>query len=294
MGPFIRGLERRSPLIKGILTWGLVALIGMADYVTGPQVSSAVFYILPIAAAAWWHGRAGAYLLALAAALAWFAADNWDGTPYSHPAVGYWNGFSRLLLFVIVLELVRSLRRLLETTQRQADTDPLTGLLNRRAFELQAEREIARAQRFGHPFAAMFIDLDNFKQVNDRQGHAAGDAVLTRVAETMRSSLRHADTVARLGGDEFAVLLLEIAPAEAPSVAGDLRQRLLAAMEDMGSGVTFSIGVAVFLEPPADLAGVLTITDRLMYRAKYGGKNTIELATVNASQGRAAAPGTPA
>ena len=262
---------------RAAVIWGLVIVIGAADYLSGPEISSAVFYVLPTAAAAWWQRRWNAYLVALAGALAWYAADQWDGSLYSHPAIGYWNGFSRFLLFVIVLELLQLLRRLLDNERQRANTDPLTGLLNRRAFELQAEREIARAQRFRHPFAAMFIDLDNFKQINDALGHEAGDAVLVRVAQTLRTSLRHADTCARLGGDEFAVLLVEISPSEAGRVADDLRRRLLDAMEAVGRAVTFSIGVAVFAQPPSDAAAMLAAADRLMYRAKAAGKNAIAL-----------------
>jgi hypothetical protein len=108
---------------------------------------------------------------------------------------------------VVVRLLSERIDRLVAELRHAASTDPLTGLLNRRAFAERGRRELARARRTGEPFAVLLIDVDRFKQINDRDGHAAGDAALVHLARELTGALREIDSLARIGGDEFAVLL---------------------------------------------------------------------------------------
>jgi diguanylate cyclase (GGDEF)-like protein len=121
----------------------------------------------------------------------------------------------------------------------------------------------------------MFLDLDHFKEVNDTLGHAAGDAVLRRVASVMKADLRDSDVLARMGGDEFVALLVESGPEATARAVANLRRRLLAAMAAMDSPVTFSIGVVSFKRPPDSVHAMVEAADQLMYSVKREGRNAI-------------------
>jgi diguanylate cyclase (GGDEF)-like protein/PAS domain S-box-containing protein len=149
-----------------------------------------------------------------------------------------------------------------------ADHDPLTGLLNRRAFALALERHLAHGRRYGAAGALLMVDLDGFKRVNDQHGHAAGDDVLVACAAALRERLRESDGIARLGGDEFAVLLPAGGRAEAEVVAGEV----VAAVERRTDGeITASVGVAPVGDAAMTPDDLLRGADRVMYRAKRAG-----------------------
>ena len=180
----------------------------------------------------------------------------------------------------IALENVR-LHRLVA---RQASTDGLTELANRREFEESLANEISRADRFGHSLALILADLDNFKQVNDRFGHQAGDEVLKAFAEILRETVRDIDVAARYGGEEFAVLLPQTDIAGAEALAERLREavetRPMAKVQDSPVTVTSSFGVASF--PEASTApGLFAAADEALYRAKRAGKNCVICAESN-------------
>jgi diguanylate cyclase (GGDEF)-like protein len=159
-----------------------------------------------------------------------------------------------------------------------AYTDALTGLANRRAFFLQADAAFAIARRYQRPLALLMVDLDHFKQINDRYGHAAGDVVLARTAACLRQSLRDADLPARLGGEEFVVMLPETSLASAMAAAERIRETLAqASIEHDGQGiaVTASIGVATLQSDSADIASILSAADQALYEAKARGRNRV-------------------
>lgn len=268
-------LEQRSKPFLFILSLLLVAAFGLMDWLSGPEIYVHIIYLVPIALAAWYVGqRAGAFI-ALSAALVWLWADWGAGHLYSHPAIPFWNDAMHLLAFLLFGYLVRALRDALHSARRQATHDPLTGLLNKRAFGKAAEHERKRSRRYRHPLGLLFLDLDHFKEVNDTLGHAAGDAVLRRVASVMKADLRDSDVLARMGGDEFVALLVESGPDATQRAVANLRKRLLAAMAEMNSPVTFSIGVVSFPQTPDSIDVMVDAADRLMYRVKSEGRNAI-------------------
>ncbi len=161
--------------------------------------------------------------------------------------------------------------------QRAAQTDSLTGLLNRGAFETILRRELQRSHRSGASLAVMLIDLDYFKQINDSFGHAVGDSALRRISAALSASIRPSDVLARYGGEEFVILLRESGVVDAHAAAERIRcdiQRL----EDLPEGVTLtaSIGVAVNLpgESPDEL---ILRADEALYRSKREGRNLVTL-----------------
>jgi diguanylate cyclase (GGDEF)-like protein len=156
-----------------------------------------------------------------------------------------------------------------------ASTDPLTGAANRRSFVERSEAEIARAERYCRPLSLVMLDVDRFKLMNDTYGHAAGDAVLRAIGDTLRANLRATDILGRLGGEEFAILLVETNLPAAALLAEKLRLHLAALVIRHGAHelrFTASFGVAPL---GAGLENALRIADGLMYEAKRAGRNRI-------------------
>ena len=149
-----------------------------------------------------------------------------------------------------------------------ADHDPLTNLLNRRAFVRDLDTEVSRAHRYGHPLALVVLDLDGFKEVNDRYGHAAGDSVLQRVAATLVSILRGSDAAFRIGGDEFALILLEASRADACGVAGRIGAALEGDSDERVQGLTASFGVALSTGAEGRGDELFRMADEAMYEAR--------------------------
>jgi diguanylate cyclase (GGDEF)-like protein len=165
---------------------------------------------------------------------------------------------------------------LLEEVQRMAETDPLTGLANRRVFERALEREIARASRTGKPVSLLMLDADLFKQYNDRFGHRAGDELLQSLARSLVEHSRAFDTVARYGGEEFAVILPECAVEEAYSVAE--RLRLVSSAVEGRTPVTLSGGVATYPVHGRDGDSLIEAADGALYESKRRGRDRLTLA----------------
>jgi diguanylate cyclase (GGDEF)-like protein len=199
------------------------------------------------------------------------------------PALGILIWF---LFAAVVLSwgLARTLTRLHARVEAQALTDPLTGLWNRRYMAETLEREVARAQRFRHPISLIILDVDDFKKINDRDGHLQGDIVLERVADVVRDVTRSIDVAARYGGDELALILVETDREGATVLAERLRERVGATQiplrEDETMGVTLSVGVSTIPDSAADLESLVDAADRALLRSKRAGKNQIRTAPV--------------
>jgi diguanylate cyclase (GGDEF)-like protein len=266
-------LSGRHPLVIAALGLAGVAVIALFDFLTGYELSFAVFYVLPISFVAWYAGRVPALFVSFTSAVAWEEANRLAGQAYSSAFIPFWNAATRLGFFLVISLLLVSLREHLQREQQLSRTDALTGLGNRRAFHEAAIAELARARRTSRPLTVVYIDLDDFKAVNDRLGHETGDRLLHVVAESLRSNLRATDSVARLGGDEFALLLPDTGDAAARGLVDRSRQALQEAMHRNQWQVGFSVGVLVCATAPPDVHSMINMADQLMYGVKTRGKN---------------------
>src|SRR5918998_1748127 len=163
----------------------------------------------------------------------------------------------------------------LDTCEEAAFTDHLTGLANRRRFERQLEREVARTRRFGRPFCLLLLDIDHFKRVNDTHGHEVGDDVLRRLANTLQAGTRGIDMASRIGGEEFAVLLTETDFAHGMEVAERLRVAVRETEIPVAGVVTVSLGLAEFNSSTPDARTLFAAADSALYEAKRAGRDRV-------------------
>ncbi|MHC4598632.1 MAG: GGDEF domain-containing protein [Planctomycetota bacterium] len=271
--PDAQGRRRRAWAYP--LSVGLLVLVAWSDWATHQGLSFSIFYLFPICVAVWFGSARWGMGLAFLAACAWFAVDAASPRGPTGLFMPVWNGLVRLGFFAIVAYLLGRLGKALARETRMAGTDALTGALNSRAFYEQARAEISRAARHGRTFSVAYIDLDDFKRLNDSQGHTVGDEALMQVVSVIQNRFRASDLIARLGGDEFVVLLPETGSEGARMAVVGIRRALLDAMVKGGWPVTFSIGVATFEEAPSGVREMLKAADDCMYKAKKAGKNRI-------------------
>ena len=276
----VQHLPRPMVLLIGV---ALIAAIAWLDAATGPKVGFNVFYLLPVMLVAWATASTGYGLLAV---LATFLVGPFEayrnGYAFFSLPVALWNAGMRTAVFCIVLLLLAELRRLVARLREQSLTDELTGVANRRAFTLAAAREIERSRRYAHQLSLAYLDVDSFKAINDRRGHAVGDRVLIALAGAAGATARSVDTVARLGGDEFVVLMPETDECAALPLADRLREACSQAAGVGVEPVTCSVGVVTYEQPPKDVEELLASADALMYEAKAAGGDDVRQACVGA------------
>jgi diguanylate cyclase (GGDEF)-like protein len=271
----IRWLSARSARGLLLTAVALIAVIGWADHVTGADVSCSVGYLIPVFLAAT-GGRRASLTVATMSAVTWSAIEFSSRTgPYSAAYVPYWNFFARFAVLGMVAVLVSLLTTRLAVERDLSRTDPLTGLPNARAFQEATAAEIERMRRCGGMLTAAYVDVDDFKAVNDTHGHATGDDLLVLAARAMTAALRDGDVVARLGGDEFALLLPGADLAEATARLREMHAALVAATAGGTPPVGFSIGAVTWTEAPHSGQQLVARADRVMYAVKQHGKNTV-------------------
>ena len=253
----------------------LLALLGWIDYLTG-DYSLIVFYLIPVSLVAWLVNRPAGMLFCLLALATRIAANGPSGFfSLDKTSLYYWNECVELLFLLIMSLLFSTLRRNLDAERTRASLDPMTGALNRRAFFDIAEYELNRSQRYEHSITMAYIDLDNFKEINDRLGHSVGDKLLMAVTDTITSHIRSTDILSRFGGDEFVILLPETPGEAAAPFLTKIHNQLDQAMSAKQWPVSFSIGAVTYPKPPASVDEIIRKADTLMYEVKHSGKNRL-------------------
>ena len=272
-------MEKQKQASKVWEGLALIGAIGIIDFITGYEISFSLFYVIPISFVTWFINRQYGIMASIAGAVVWLSADLASGHDYANLFIPTWNTMIRLSFFLIIAWLISALKFVMEHEKKLARTDYLTGAMNSRLFFELIQVEIDRLRRYKRIFTLVYIDLDNFKTVNDQLGHAAGDQVLRTVVKHVNIHLRETDVIARLGGDEFALLLPETSQEAARVALGKLHDGLLKEMQQNSWPITFSIGALTCLEEPPSADELVRMTDNLMYMVKHHEKNGLKFAT---------------
>jgi diguanylate cyclase (GGDEF)-like protein len=276
----IDALDRLSTALIVILSILLVLSLGVIDYLTGKEISFSIFYLLPITIASWSKGRLVGVIISILSAITWLVADLAAGATYSNLVIPFWNMLVRFSFFIIIVMILSAFKEALEQAKESARKDPLTGVANARFLAEFANSEINRARRYRYPLTIFYLDLDNFKSINDIYGHSIGDELLQKVGLAIKNNIRKIDLVARLGGDEFAAILPDTGAQQARSIVERVHRQLSSMMNKNGWSVTASIGVVTYQCPPPPVDQMINRADHLMYSSKKGPKGKVRYEVV--------------
>jgi len=263
-----------------------VAAIAWVDLITRYETAVSLLYLVPLYLAAWFSWGGAAVIIGALGGLSDTMLTGMTGQQVG--AVTILNSAIQGVFFVVFVAVLLALKRSRGRLEEFSRTDPLTGLANSRSFFQAGTAEMHRAARYHHPFSLVYMDMDDFKSVNDSLGHEAGDTFLRRIADTIRRTTRRSDIPARIGGDEFAILLPET-DAPAAKIMVERLQAMLAKMRmPDGREATFSIGIMTrpatlpAHEYDGSIAEMVKAADALMYEAKRAGKDACRTGTFTA------------
>lgn len=262
-------LLQRLVFITSILT---IIFLGLFRIKTDAQYAFLTLAIFPIIATTWFVNRTSGWLTATLAAGILGYSDYTSTLLTGYTA--FLNTAIRLSSYLILVETIQKLKQHIQKELLKGRTDKLTGILNRRGFTEVVDLQIHSANRMNIPVAVAFIDLDQFKLLNDNRGHKAGDLALKAVGKTLRESLRSNDICARLGGDEFCILSFEKDKDSAEKWAQRMHIKLTETLLEFPP-VTASIGVALFHPPTLQVTKMLNLADAVMYEVKNTTKNAV-------------------
>ncbi len=267
-------LERMSARAAVAYSIAMLVMIAMGDYAIGRELSLSLLYLIPVMLITWKCSATAGVATSMLAYGLW-AVITLLQTGRTYLPYVLWEGALKLVTALLLIFALSRLKDSLTRVNLLARKDSLTDLANRVSFYELANHEMSRCKRYGGAISIAFIDLDNFKALNDRFGHDTGDEALRVVAQTLRAQLRSTDVPARLGGDEFAVMLAGMDARGASQAMQILQSRLLSAMQERGWRITFSIGLATFNKIPESVDQMIKHADMLMYKIKREGKGGV-------------------
>ncbi len=253
----------------------LMGLTGWLDYII-PDLSLFIFYTLIVILASLFLSTADGIAASIIGALLNYFT-NQKYLSYHSINILYFDLVLDILIFLMIAFIVNQLRKSLNRERMLSRMDFLTDSANKRYFTEILDLEIQRSSRTGRPFSLAYIDLDNFKKINDTMGHSIGDKLLKIAGQIMKENIRQNDLIGRLGGDEFIILLTETGEEASYTVLDRILKKFRDEMKEKNYPVSLSIGYAAFLKQPSSVDEALKIADETMYRAKNNGKNKIEM-----------------
>jgi diguanylate cyclase (GGDEF)-like protein len=276
MNHFFTKLNNLPKWFLIILAYVLIIIIGYIDYLLSFKISFSLFYLLSITLVSYYVSQKQGILLSLLSAIIWITSDILSGHEYFNYIIPFWNTLIRLGFFLIYSILIFNLKKANDNLKKYAEEDSLTGSFNSRIFYQFLKVELDRSKRFQYPLSLAYIDLDNFKMVNDTKGHNEGDRVLKLIVQVIKKNTRKSDIISRLGGDEFAILLPQTDGNHAYAVIRKIKDILFKTMLENHYSVTFSIGLVTYTQMPDNVSEIIQKADTLMYEVKRSGKNNIK------------------
>ena len=268
-------LDKRAPRLIWLLSVAVIVFISFVILLTKNAVDLRILLVLPVLLVSWYGGsKSGALIAIFTTTILWVINSALISSNLSKTAPIY-DSLVALFAFLFISIIVTNFRKVHGVEVVAADTDTLTGLSSLRRLYSDLENEMLRSQRYGHTLSLAYIDVDNFKNINDTLGHLVGDELLKQLSKSLLRSLRSTDTAGRIGGDEFLCVLPETGQVEARSAIMKVEKYLKDSMEKHNWNVSFSIGVVTFDKLPDDVAQAVKLADDLMYEVKNDHKNGI-------------------
>ena len=270
-----------------VWTWvACIAFIGVITVVNNrffTTVSLEPLLLLPVVIASWYGNLTTGLSVSFITALATLVS--YDHSFLALPATdAIYTALIYLSSLCIMSILIDNFSAVFKVEEAAAEHDHLTGLLNLRGLSSIVEEEIARTKRYHHPFTIAYIDIDDFKAINDTKGHCEGDRILCKLAKIITTSFRESDYISRIGGDEFVCLLPETKQPDAKVVFDKLQRNLDEEFNAEDAIVTFSIGVVTFESAPPNTQTALALVDKVMYRVKKLHKNDAAFQVYSSTQ----------
>lgn len=269
-------LEKQSKSLLISVGFILLAFIGFVDHLTEHELGLSVFYVFPIYLFTWVANQKSGFAISIASATILIFVDIVLGHPYSYPLNLIWRNLIRFVSFIIIAFLLSSLKSALQREKELSHTDHLTGVSNSRFFFHMVQLEINRLERTHRPFIVVYIDVDNFKSINDKFGHTEGDMILRAIVNAIKTKIRNTDLLARLGGDEFAIFFPDTDQEATQTIIGKINEHLASEMKKCEIEVTLSMGVLTCSISPHSINELIKVADNLMYFVKRSGKNSVK------------------
>jgi diguanylate cyclase (GGDEF)-like protein len=247
--------------------------IFIIDYkILGTEVTFTLLYLIPIVTVTWFSG------LKFGMAVSLFSISEWlilkvHSEESADVLLFTIDTLSKLLVFIFIVIILSVLKTRIEKEKIHSTHDHLTGVLNRNGFYEILDNEIYRARRSNDPLTLAYLDIDNFKYINDHLGHHVGDEVLKQLTAMVQSIIRKTDVHGRLGGDEFVILFPDTSIRDSRSVIKKIKSEFSKITFRKKWPISLSIGVGVFRGNSLDAKKMMTTADSLMYKVKKGTKN---------------------
>ena len=246
------------------------------EYWSGFKYEFTLFYIVAITALTWFGGRTAGIILAFLTSGLWYYVNFIYFSVEKMTGIVLWKTITLLMLALLTIYIILRLKESLENEKRLSRSDPLTGLPNRRHFEDIASVQYNWCKRKMASVSLAFIDIDNFKEVNDSMGHDEGDRLLVDISNSIKESVREVDLVARMGGDEFILFLPETDEFEAKRLLTRIQGEAKIIADANKWPISFSIGVVTDHLSHKNIESLIKKADSLMSEIKRSGKDGIK------------------